>query len=101
VGLILRCGDSAARRWSDETRRASQLVDCLAERQRRTFAKCEYAPEKKRSLADRGSVDACTDMLPEKKPRYVMGIVWISSSLEHTFADHDRATPKTSSSPLL
>ena len=26
-------------------------------------------------VADRISVDACTDLLPEMKPRYVMGIV--------------------------
>ena len=41
-----------------------------------TSAKCELSHESLRSfVADSFRVDACTDLLPEMKPRYVMGIV--------------------------
>lgn len=41
-----------------------------------TSAKCEWGYISLRlTVADRISVDTCTDLLPERKPRYVMGIV--------------------------
>jgi hypothetical protein len=41
-----------------------------------TFAKCEFEPCVSQTImADSTSVKACTDLLPEMKPRYVMGIV--------------------------
>ena len=41
-----------------------------------TSAKCELSHESLQiTLTDSFRVDACTDLLPEMKPRYVMGIV--------------------------
>jgi tRNA-guanine family transglycosylase len=41
-----------------------------------TSAKCELSHSSSRAtVTDSISVDACTDILPERKPRYVMGIV--------------------------
>jgi hypothetical protein len=41
-----------------------------------TSAKCELSYVSLRiTVADSISVDTCTNLLPERKPRYVMGIV--------------------------
>lgn len=45
------------------------------EKQRQTFAKCTPEPESRPSSLTFGRVDTCTSLLPEMKPRYVMGIV--------------------------
>jgi hypothetical protein len=45
------------------------------------FAKCEFdIPLKELMSADIASVDTCTGLLPDKKPRYVMGVVQIPSA---------------------
>lgn len=46
-------------------------------------------------------VDTCTGLLPEKKPRYVMGVVSASEHVEEDEADQRRATLRTLLSQLL
>ena len=43
-------------------------------KQRPSIAKCNYSRSLSESLLNLGSVDTCTGLLPEAKPRYVMGV---------------------------
>jgi hypothetical protein len=48
-------------------------------------------------MTDLLSVDTCTDLLPEKKPRYVMGIVRMIANLPESALTIVRAIQKISS----
>jgi hypothetical protein len=48
-------------------------------------------------MTDLLSVDTCTDLLPEKKPRYVMGIVRMVTNLPESALTIVRAIQKISS----
>jgi Queuine tRNA-ribosyltransferase len=66
---------NAVVRWSRGTHPVSLLEGCQEAKQSLTSAECELPPYVfSVHPPNHSSVDACTDLLPDHKPRYVMGI---------------------------